>query len=138
MHKLIGFVVAAVAITGCAGSYEAAMDNKFFDTVKTPPPASLVGNWSGGYSMVVMTFKILPDGSGLACTSQGSSNSVYQMKHNDGRLYFQTGGNVTVQQAGDSLLATYPPIMGTQAEMWMVRDSSLENASPYCQQNMAN
>lgn len=136
MRKLIGTLLTAAAISGCAGSYESAMENRFFDTDKAPPASGLVGVWTGGFSMGVITLKIDADGGGLSCSSMGSNNSIYQLKHNAGRLYFQAGSHVTLQQQGDGLIAVYPPMMGTQTEIKMLRDPHLDNASPYCQENM--
>lgn len=136
MYRLVGMFFTAVSVAGCAGSYESAMENKFFDTVKMPPAQSLVGVWTGGFSMGVMTLKIHSDGSGFSCVSMGANNSVYQLKHNAGSLYFQSGGYVTLHQQGDSMIATYPPMMGAQAEVKLLRDPGLENTSPYCQANI--
>lgn len=125
-------------ISGCAGSYYDVMDNRFIETVKMPPPVDYIGLWSGTYGPMILTFKIESDGSGIVCSSQSNSNTIYKMKYNNKNLYFQNGGNVALELSVNSLIAIYPWLLGAQPKVKMLRDNLLENAAPFCQENMLN
>ncbi|WP_074860541.1 J517_1871 family lipoprotein [Ectopseudomonas oleovorans] len=137
MQRLLSATLAGILLTGCASPYDDLLKNEFIDVSATPVAPDYVGIWTGASGPFVMTLRIEPNGEGIGCTSSGTGDGRFLLRHRNGTIYFQSGGRVDLSREGDRLVATYPRYGMAQAVVQMVADDDLKNATPHCKDALA-
>jgi hypothetical protein len=130
--KTLFILVAVLLLAGCTSPLSVMMNNSFVSVQPTPPPAYMVGTFTGNMGPYLATMVMGNDGNGILCSSLGGTNAVDKLKFSGTKIYNQSGGTVLALADGNRLILRVE--MGLGADHLFLPDPELKQASIYCAQ----
>lgn len=130
------FALILPFLAACAPGWGPMDARQYVHADAEPAPEYAVGIWTGGLGPYVMTMKIAPDGHVDTCHSWNHRDAVGKAKFAGGNLYFSDGSFAVLEKSADGI--TVVPLADEDHASDFVRDESLRQAAPFCEDYFQN